>query len=45
MKLVIDIPKEMFELIKSDEHIDWLDVEHIVFCIKKGQPLEEGERK
>lgn len=45
MKLIIDIPKEELELVKSDTQIDFLDAIHIISTIQNGTPLEEELRK
>ena len=42
MKVMIDIPKEAFELIKSDAPIDFLDAVHIINTIQNGIPLPEN---
>lgn len=41
MKLIIDIPKESFELVKNGKEIDFIDAEHIIRTIQNGIPLEE----
>lgn len=45
MKVIIDIPKEAFESVKSDEPIDFLDAMHIISTIQNGIPLEEELEK
>lgn len=42
MKLVIDIPKEAYNLLNSDEQIDWLGAETLLECIARGTPYEEN---
>ena len=45
MKLIIDIPKEAFELVKNNTQIDFLDAIHIISIIQNGTPLEEELEK
>ena len=40
MQVVIDIPKQMYELLQGEEYIDWLDAEHILNAVANGKPLQ-----
>ena len=40
MQIVIDIPKEAYELLQTDG-VDWLGAEHILDAVAKGRPLPE----
>ena len=42
MQIVIDIPKIAYDLLKSDETIDWLDAENILNSIVEGIVLPKG---
>ena len=42
IELVIKIPKEAFELIKSDAPIDFIDAVHIISTIQNGIPLPKN---
>ena len=42
MKIIIDIPRKAYKIIKAEKEIDWLGVENILDCIKSGTPLPEG---
>lgn len=41
MKIVIEIPEEAYNLLKSDG-VDWLGAEHILSCVEKGKVLPNG---
>lgn len=41
MKLIIDIPEEAYNLLKTSG-VDWLGAEHILDAVSKGTPLPEG---
>ena len=41
MKLIIDIPEAAYNLLNSDEQIDWLDAETILETVARGTPYEE----
>ena len=41
MQIVIDIPKEAYELLKN-EGVDWLGAEHILNAVANGTPLPKG---
>ncbi len=40
MQIVIDIPKDAYELLQTDG-VDWLGAEHILGAVAKGKPLPE----
>ena len=42
MQIVIDIPEMAYNLLKSDETIDWLDAENILGSIAEGIVLQKG---
>lgn len=42
MQIVIDIPEMAYNLLKSDETIDWLDAENILNRIVEGVVLPKG---
>lgn len=42
MKLIIDIPKNAYDLLQG-EGVDWLGAEHILDVVAKGKPVEECE--
>ena len=42
MKLIIDIPKNAYDLLQG-EGVDWLGAEHILDAVAKGKPVEECE--
>lgn len=42
MQIVINIPKIAYDLLKSDETIDWLDAENILNSIVEGVVLPKG---
>ena len=39
MKIIIDIPKDAYKVLQSDEGVDWLGAEHILHAISNGTPL------
>lgn len=41
MKLIINIPEQAYNLLNSDEQIDWLGAETLLECIARGTPYEE----
>ena len=41
MQIVIDIPKEAYELLQNDG-VDWLGAEHILNAVADGTPLPKG---
>ena len=41
MKLIIDIPEETYNLLKTSG-VDWLGAEHILDAVSKGTPLPKG---
>ena len=44
MKLVIDITEQAYNLLNSDEQIDWLGAETLLECIARGTPYEEQSK-
>lgn len=40
MKLIIDIPKNAYDLLQG-EGVDWLGAEHILDAVAKGKPVEK----
>ena len=43
MKVLIDISKEVYDSLNSDEGITWHEVENILACIGKGKILSEED--